>query len=306
MTDKATITMPNKFLKDNKAITVGTDNVFNRNDAVTIKMGYFPNLVTEFTGFISKITPDSPLKIECQDRMYLLKQKNIASKSFKSTTIGEIVKLIVPDEDIIFDDENAHIGAFEIDNKSFVNAVSVFEVLKKQFGFKIFYKNDVLQVRILPSILSQKGDEIKLGFQKHIISSQLQYIKEADVDLVIKAESILDDNKRIILYGSKDNGKVRITKDAQATAQTKPLVVYNFTEAQLEKEIERRIDEFIFEGYTGKFTTFLEPRFDPEDKVTLIDNKNLERSGTYLIKSIVKEFGVNGGRQIIEPRNKIS
>jgi hypothetical protein len=82
--------------------------------------------------------------------------------------------------------------------------------------------------------------------------------------------------------------------------------VYNFTEAQLEKEIERRIDEFIFEGYTGKFTTFLEPRFDPEDKVTLIDNKNLERSGTYLIKSIVKEFGVNGGRQIIEPRNKIS
>jgi hypothetical protein len=41
-------------------------------------------------------------------------------------------------------------------------------VLKKQFGFKIFYKNDVLQVRILPSILSQKGDEIKLGFQKHI------------------------------------------------------------------------------------------------------------------------------------------
>jgi hypothetical protein len=75
MTDKATITMPNKFLKDNKAITVGTDNVFNRNDAVTIKKGYFPNLVTEFTGFISKITPDSPLKIECQDRMYLLKQK---------------------------------------------------------------------------------------------------------------------------------------------------------------------------------------------------------------------------------------
>ena len=74
MTDTATIEMPNKFLKDNKTITVGSNNVFKRNDPVTIKLGYFPNLKTEFEGFISKITPDSPLKLECQDRMYLLIQ----------------------------------------------------------------------------------------------------------------------------------------------------------------------------------------------------------------------------------------
>ena len=306
-TDTATIVMPNKFLKDNKTITVGTNNVFNRNDPVKIELGYFPNLAVEFEGFISKITPDSPLKLECQDRMYLLKQKNIPSKTFSNTTIGEVIKFVAPNEKIEFDDENAHIGAFQIDNKSFVNAVKVFEVLKKRFGFKIFYKDgDTLHVRLLPSILSQDSDVINLGFQKNIIGSNLKYIKEADIDLVIKAESILaNNNKRIILYGSKNEGKVRITRDVQTAAQTKPLAVYNFTESQLRAEIERRIDDFIYEGYNGKFTTFLEPRIDPEDKPRFTDNKNLERTGTYLIKGVIKEFGVDGGRQIAEPKHKI-
>lgn len=305
MTDTATIVMPNKFLKDNKTITVGTNNVFNRNDPVTIELGYFPNLNVEFEGFISKITPDSPLKLECQDRMYLLKQKNLVSKSFTNATVKDVVSYAAPGETIEYDDENAHIGAFQIDNKSFINAVKVFEVLRKQFGFKIFYKSGVLQVRLLPSILSQDSDTEELGFQKHIISSSLNYIKEEDVDLVLKAESILDDNKRIILYGSKNKGKVIITKEVQNAAQTKPLVAYNFTESELRAKIEREIDDFIYEGYEGSFTTFFEPKIDPEDKIDLTDNKNLERQGTYLSRSVNKTFGIDGARQIVELKNKI-
>jgi len=308
MTDTATIKMPNKFLKDNETIAVGANSVFKKNDPVTIKIGYFPDLVTEFEGFVSKITPDAPLTIECQDRMFLLKQKNLDSKSFKSATIKDVVSYVAPGEKVVYDDENAHIGAFEIDNKSFVNAVSVFELLHKQFGFKIFYKDGILNVRILANMLSQTGDNFKLSFQKNILpNSQLKYIKEDEIDMVIKGESIKDDNTRVILYGKKESGKVIITKTKQNAAQTKPMVVYNFSESQLKAEIERRIDEFIYEGYDGNLTTFLKPSFQPEDKVDLIDNKNLERQGTYLIKSIVKTFGVDGGgRQKIELRNKVA
>lgn len=306
MTDTATIVMPNKFLKDNKTITVGSNNVFKKNDPVTIKIGYFPNLKTEFEGFISKITPDSPLKLECQDRMFLLKQVNLDSKTFTDATIKDVVSYVAPDETVVYDDENTHIGDFQIDNKSFVNAVKVFEVLNKQFGLKIFYKSGVLQVRILTSILTQAGDTIGMSFQKHIISSQLAYVKEEDLDLVIKAESILDDNKRIILYGSKSEGKVIVSKTKIQAAQTKPMVKYNFTEAQLKAEIERTIDDFIYEGYSGKYKTFLEPSVDPEDKVQLFDNKNLEREGIYSVRSVSKEFGVSGGRQTVELRNKVA
>ena len=306
MTDTATIVMPNKFLKNNKTITVGSNNVFKKNDPVTIKFGYFPNLKTEFEGFISKITPDSPLKLECQDRMFLLKQINLDSKTFRNATVKDVVSYVAPNETIIYDDADAHIGEFQIDNKSFINAVEVFKILNKQFGFKIFYKSGVLHVRILTSILTQAGDTIKMGFQKHIISSNLTYVKEEDLDMVIKAESILDNNKRIILYGSKNNDKILISKEKQNAAQTKPMVKYNFTEAQLRAEIERTIDDFIYEGYDGKYKAFLEPSVNPEDKIELVDYKNLERSGTYSVRSVHKEFGIGGGRQTIELRNKVS
>lgn len=302
-TDTAKITIPNKFLKDNKTVTVGSNNVFNRGDAVEIKLGYFPNLETKFKGYISKIIPDSPLTLECQDRMFLLKQENIASRGFKEATIKEVVDYIAPNETIEYDSPDANIGVFEIDNKAFINAVTIFETLKKQFGFKIYFKDDVLQVRALNSILSLDAPTHTMSFQQNIISSSLTYVKEDDLDLVIKGESIFADNKRIVRYGYKDSGTV-IINDVGRGGQTKSLKVYNFQKSQLDEEISRRIDDFIYEGFSGSFETFLEPSVEHSDKIKIIDNKNREREGTYLIKSVVIKFGINGGRQTIELKNK--
>lgn len=303
-TDTAEITLPNKFLKDNKAITVGANNVFKRGDAVEIKIGYFPNLTTKFKGFISKIIPDSPLVLECEDRMFLLKQKNIASKSFKEATVKQVVDFVTEGETVEFDTPDANIGLFEIDNKSFINAVSVFESLKKQFGFKIYYQDEILRVRALNSILKIDSKVHKMSFQNNIHpGSNLKYIKEDELDLVIKAESILESNKRIIRFGFKDAGEV-IIDDIGRQGQTKSLKVYNFTKTQLDEEIIRRIDDFIYEGYRGAFTTFLEPSVEHGDKIDLTDNKNKEREGIYFIKSVETNFGIDGGRQVIELKNK--
>lgn len=305
-TDTASIEMPNKFLKDNKQIAVGENNVFSRGDAVEIKLGYFPNLQSRFKGFVSKIVPDSPLKIMCEDRMYLMKQKNIKSKSFKETTIKEVIDYVAPDEIIDYDTPDANIGLFEIDNKAFVNAVTIFETLKKQFGFKIYYRGDRLQVRALNSILSKDSPVHEIGFQRNVISSTLAYIKEDDVDTVIKAESILEDNTRIIRFGFKDNRKV-IIDDVGRDGQTKSLKMYNLKKKEVDEEIVRRIDNFIYEGYKGAFTTFLEPSVEHSDKIKLIDNKNIEREGTYLIKRVSTSFGAKGGgRQTIELTNKVA
>ena len=130
-TDTATIIIPNKFRKDNKTIIIGSDNIFKREDPVEIKIGYFPNLITKFKGFLTNIRPDSPLVLECEDTMWLLKQVNLVSKQFINTTIKEVIDFAtasLTDLTIEFDDPNAKIGSFEIDNKGFVNAVTVFEV----------------------------------------------------------------------------------------------------------------------------------------------------------------------------------
>ncbi len=303
-TDTAIITLPNKFRLDNKDIVVGDNNVFNRGDAVTIGIGYFSNITKIFEGFISRIKPDSPLIIECEDQMYLLKQRNLASRSFISATIKEVVDYAAVGETIEFDDPTAKIGDFHIDNKNFINSVEVFDVLKKQFGYHIYYQDKKLQVRALNSVLALSGKVHVVSFQNNVISSDLEYRREDDLNIVIKAESISPDNKRIILYGFKESGNT-VVRTLRKEGETRSLKYYDLTQAELKQQIERVIDNFIFEGYSGAFETFLEPPVRHSDRMELEDLKHQEREGRYLIKSVITRFGIDGGRQVISLQNRI-
>lgn len=308
-TDTAGLVLPNKFRdRDGQALIVGDNNVFKRGDAVEIKLGYFPNLTSKFKGFVSKLKPDSPLIMNFEDRMWLLKQENVASRSFKTATIKDVVDYAVltlfPDQVIEYDDPTANIGGFEIDNKGFINIVEVFSVLKKNMGYHIYFIDDVLQVRALNSILALNNPLRRLSFQNNIIEDNLEYTREDDVQIVIKAESIGADNKRTILYGFKESGNV-VVRSLAKKGQLRSLKAYNLTEGELEELIRRNIDNFIFEGYVGDFTTFAEPAVNHSDRIELIDLKHAEREGRYLIKKVITNFGIDGGRQIIELQNRI-
>ena len=305
-TDTAVISLPNRFrTKDGRQLIVGDDSIFKRGDAVTIKIGYFPNLETRFQGFISKVIPDSPAVLECEDRMWLLKQKNITSKTFKKATIKEVVDFAASGETIEYDDPDAVIGGFQIDNRNFVNAVSVFDTLKKNFGFNIYYRNNVLQVKGLNSIIALNNPIHNIVFQNNVIESSLEYIREDDLNIVIKGESIRADNTRIILYGFKQNGDV-VVSASEREGELRSLIKYDLSRSELESEIRRDIDRFIYEGYSGGFTTFLEPRVEHSDRIDLTDLKFPERNGRYLISAVETSFGLDGGRQTIGLKNKIS
>lgn len=305
-TDTGTITLPNKFrTKDGQQLIVGDNSIFKRGEAVTIKVGYFPTLTTRFVGFISKVIPDSPLVLELEDKMWLLKQKNLVSKSFKKATIKDVVDYAAAGETIEYDDEDAVIGGFEIDNKNFVNAVTVFDLLKKNFGFNIYYRDNKLQVKGLNSIITLGNPAHKIQFQNNVIDSSLEYIREDDLQIVIKAESIKADNSRIILYGYKQDGDVVVTTTPRE-GEIRSLIKYNLSKTELEAEVRRNIDRFIYEGYSGDFTTFLEPEIQHSDRVDLTDLKFPERNGRYLVSGVETTFGIDGGRQVIGLKNKIS
>lgn len=305
-TDTGSITLPNRFrTKDGRNIIVGQDSVFKRGDSVEIKVGYFPALTSRFKGFISKVTPDSPLLLQLEDRMWLLKQKNLTSKSFQKATIKDVVDFAAAGETIEYDNETAVIGGFEIDNKNFVNAVTVFDLLKKNFGFNIYYRDNILQVNGLNSIIALDNPVHKIQFQNNVIDSSLEYIREDDLNIVIKAESIREDNTRILLFGFKQDGDVVVTSTPKE-GEIRSLIKYDLTKSELEVEVRRNIDRFIYEGYSGSFTTFLEPEVQHSDRIDLTDLKFPERDGRYLISSVETTFGIDGGRQTIELKNKIS
>ena len=307
-TDTATIIIPNKFRKDNKTIIVGSDNIFKREDPVEIKIGYFPNLITKFKGFLTNIRPDSPLVLECEDTMWLLKQVNLVSKSFINTTIKEVVEYAtasLTDLTIEFDDPNAKIGSFQIDNKGFVNAVTVFEVLKKQFGYNIYFQDEILQVRILNAILSLERPAHKMNFQFNIIEDDLTFQRDDDVGRVVRFESKQVDNTVIILFGFKEKGEIVITKTPKTGGIVNSWKVPELSETLIRELITKNIDKYIWTGFQGSITTFLEPSVNHSDRIDLTDNKHIEKNGRYLIKNVIINFGINGGRQGIELRNKI-
>lgn len=309
-TDRAILTIPNKFLKDNEIIVVGDNNIFKRGDAVEFKVGYFPNLISKFKGFISGIDPDSPLVFECEDRMWLLKQENLVSKLFSKPTISDVVEYAtasISGLTIEYDNPDTEIGAFEVDNRGFVNAVTVFEVLKKQFGYFIYFENETLQVRKMRSVLSLDKPIHRISFQNNVIESNLIYQRDDDVNLVIKVESIdLETNTRITRYGFKVKGEVVISSVQRTGQTTKSINVLNLTESQVDEFIKDNIDKYIYEGYIGDFTTFSEPSVNHSDRIELTDLKHEEREGRYLIKKVITNFGINGGRQTIELQNRIA
>ncbi len=308
-TGTASITLPNRFRKkDGQTLIVGTENVFKRGDSVTIKIGYFPNLETRFEGFITLVKPDSPVVLECEDEMWQVKQVNLASKEFTNTTVKTVVDFAMasfPDTVIEFDDPDANIGSFHIDNKGFINAVTVFEVLKRQFGYNIFFQGKVLQVRVLKSILALDRPVHRFGLQRNIISDDLKYQRDDDQDMMIRFESKQDDDTVLTFFGFKENGETVITTNAKFAGVTHSWNVPDLSETQIRRIMLDNIDDFIWEGYSGSFLTFLEPSVQKADRVDLIDKEHPEREGRYLIKSVDTTFGVSGARQSIELRNRI-
>ena len=307
-TDTATITLPNKFIRDSKVIFAGTNNLFNRGDVVEINIGYFPNLQRRFTGFMSQIHPERPLVLECEDSMWLLKQVNLVSKQFINTTIKTVIEYATAGLENItieYDDKDANIGSFEVDNKGFVNAVTVFEVLKKNFGYNIYFQDNILQVRILNSILSLDKPAHVMDTEFNIIEDNLTFQRDDDVGMVVRFESKQKDNSVITLFGFKENGKTVISTKPKQGGIVNSWKVPELSEKLIRELITKNIDKYIWEGFTGGFTTFLEPTIEHSDRIDLIDPRLPEKNGRYLIKSVVTTFGIDGGRQIVELRNKV-
>ena len=85
LTDTATIVLA-RNVKDFDKLNV--KQIFKKGDPVEIYLGYDENLLLEFTGFISEVSADIPIKIKCDDYMYLLK-KHPVNVSMRSTKLEE-------------------------------------------------------------------------------------------------------------------------------------------------------------------------------------------------------------------------
>lgn len=289
LTDTATITIPKKIIKDGESIFAGSNALIKKGDGITIELGYYPNLKTYFTGWITKVENDSPVVIHCDDDMYLLKQKSI-TKSWKSVDLDTLVSGITSGSGyfIEYQTPDADLGSFRITNAT---GCQVLQEIKKTYLLDAFFIDEKLFVGL--QYVPEKSTQHELTFEKNIIEHGLEYQNADDTKIKLKVVSMLPNNKKYEIEVGDGDG------------ETRTAYFYNITsQSELKKIGERELPKFKFTGYRGEFTTFGEPQLKHGDTVKLTSLKFPERDGEYFIDTVKTTFGQSGFRQNVEMGRK--
>lgn len=317
-TDTAVITLPLKLVFDGETIT-GCDDaqrLFRRGDQVIIRLGYFPDLTTVFTGFVREVHNDSPMWIECEDASYLLKQNLLNFTMGAGATLTQFLDRMMeeiaaveglrplpfevtrrnPDRPIIITATKPENTADDYEGKGLrvknVNFIQMLQQLKRQYGLVAFVRDGVLKVGLAYD--AEDRNEYELSFQRNIIEDDLTFRCGGDVKIKMVVKSIVDGEKKgeIITH---------VVETGDPNGETKTFFLYNGEEDedQLRDIGEAEIIKYKYDGYRGSFTTFGDPIVRHGDLVTLVDKRYPEREGRYLVDEVVTNFGMMGFRQKI-------
>lgn len=280
LTDTAQLTIPRNIVVLHEFKKKPLSDVVKVGNEIKIEFGYDGDgdLQTEFEGFVSNVTTGVPIKIECEDKMWLLKQSSNIEKSWRKATLKDVIAEVAEG----FETEVADIalGAFRI---SGVNAAQVLARLKKNYGIKSYFRNGVLHVGFAYPL--NKYKKVKYHFQKNIVDRQttLQYRTKEEIKIQLKAISILPDNTKVEVKLGDSDGAIRT------------LHYFDLNQQELEEIANREIEELKFDGYRGKFTGFGIPRTEHGDIVELEDGIIVDQNGSYFVDKVVKRFGFNVG-----------
>lgn len=326
MTDTAVISLPNVLIEEKELNNIiakrGIDTIFKRGDQVRIYAGYdkkADELDLIFTGFISALSLKETLNIECEDWMYLLKQINVKSIVLKNTTTKQLIDYCLKgfSFDVNYTDKNSNIGDWVIENTNVINVCQILDELKK-YGLYSFFRGEVMNV-VLPRLYNAlNATTHNIIFENQVIDNNLKWQSDDNANIVIhaiskgwqKTETTKDKDKEI--WARKVKGVWQFST-SEIEGETRTYTDIRKTVDELKDIIINSIgDKFIFTGYTGSFTTFLEPNIQALDYVRLLSFKRPELGiditrkelskefGVYRVRSVKKSFGNDGGRQVVE------
>lgn len=286
LTDTCTLTFPRKVDWKGKALATGTDPLFRRDDAVSVRLGYDDENAEVFQGYIAKLKADIPVNIEAQDTAWLLKRetKNV---SFRSVELNELLRAIIPSQ-VPFEAPTIALGPFRISNAT---PAQVLDYLKQNYTLKSWFRGGKLYVGLAYVPALQRTHVIR--FERNVVQHNLEYLRQEDVKIKLKAISMKPDN-------SKTEVEV-----GDADGEQRTVYFYDVPESDLRSMAEKEIERLRYEGYRGSMTTFLAPQVNHGDVVDLRSTSYPERDGRYLVRSVTTRFGMEGGRQEIELDSKI-
>jgi hypothetical protein len=293
LADKATITLPRRLLTQGSLSNPNApdlNSIIKVGDKVKIELGYDFVFETEFTGYVKSISPEVPVKIECEDAMWLLKQTNLTN-SWRKVSLTELLQYIIPSGIEYEAIGEVNLGKFRVDR------VSAFDILKKireVYGLVSYMRDDKL---IIGFPYQEESNNVKLHFQKNVDDkkSNLAFRKADQVKLKFKAISIQPDGSKIEVELGDNDGQVRSLH-----------LPVGLDESEIRKIAEEKMKLFTFDGYEGDITSFGQPYARHSDTVTITDDLYSDREGTYSIDTVKVEVGSGGYRRTLTLGNKVT
>lgn len=288
LTDTCTIVLPRKLNWKGRNIAAGNNPLISRGDTVKIELGYDGGLNTVFTGFVKNISAETPVKIQCEDGMYLLKKGNF-TKSYKScdldTLLKDLQKVVAFKYQLL---ANRELGQLRISNAT---PAKVLEELRSKYQVKFFFRAGILYAGLVADASAQKTHSIKM--ELNVIENRLEYRRKEDVKIKLEANILYPDNTIEKLESGDLDGEQRT------------IHYYNIPVADVKKQLAQELERLKYDGYKGSFTTFGKPFIQHGDIVNITSEVLPERNGKYLVKSVETNFGSDGYRQIVEPETKV-
>jgi hypothetical protein len=305
------VPVPTQEQPINVNYVVGDAPLFERGDQVEIQIGYYPNLFTRYSGYISRITTTLPIEIFCEDGMWLLKQNNVTFPDSKTFKKNKRTKAVTEEQafvtvtlkqllDYMFQyfpnnikyktvDDNLDLGKFRVSHQS---PAKILEILKDRYGLYSKFQPDGTLYVGFGNDATTTNTQVFVMEEVIINNDTLDYQNSEDVKIRIHGVSMQADNTKLeydfpedapVSGSNQTNGYDTITK-----------FTYNQSMAGLKKFVQNLYPTIQYTGYRGKVKTFGEPPMRTGDICVLKSNKLPERNGSYLIKEVEIEDGNNG------------
>lgn len=289
LTDTALVTFPNNLAQRSRAI-----DQIQIGDRIEIRLGYFPNLTLEFSGFINFVNKGSPLQLQCEDEAFLLKRVALPATNFPDTTISEVVNRFYSGRTRIVD---AQIGDIRLAKGA--TLIKFFDLLRSKYSILSFFQQGILKINTsltedntARTFLIHEQRNVPMG------TTRLDFQNNNDQPIISHGISVQRDGTTIELFATyRDNllNNDIIVSRAQPLGTLNTLKVPNLTRERLEPLIRRRLPLLFYTGVSGEVTTFGEPSIRHGDTVQYVDDRIPERNGFFRVNAVVKAFTVSGG-----------
>jgi len=275
LTDICTIELPRKLKFEGESLK----DLIQPNMTVVVKLGYDGVLNTEFEGVVTRIRPDMPFVVHCQDSMKGLKENNVVFVS-SGVSLEELMEATLPNS-VAFEADDIRLGAFRVDNES---SAKVLNRLKNDYGIFSYFRGGVLQVGLPP--IGQKN--AAFSFQNNVIRHTLEYRVKGARRFKVRCVGMRASGVKVEVERGDIGGELRTFH------------YYDMDESDLIAICESQLKVLKYDGYEGRFTTFGIPFVRHADIAKMTDQDFPERSGSYRIDGVKIDFGVNGFKRDIQ------